>query len=214
MKSYILLLLINLIAANANAQNFDEWFKQKKTQKKYLVQQIAALRIYSGYVRKGYSIARDGLDIISDFKNGEVGLHDSFFNSLKNVNPAVKNNRVADIIALQEKIIRLTKLTRKQIKESGQFNKGEIEYIKGVFKRLTDDWTEIVNRLTIVITNSKLEMKDDERLKQIETLYLAIQDNHTFLRSFSSETMLLAGARAKEKNDINTSRTLQPSANK
>ena len=53
-----------LCAENLTAQTWAEWFRQKATQKKYLLQQIAALHVYSGYLSKGYSIAKDGLNTI------------------------------------------------------------------------------------------------------------------------------------------------------
>ena len=44
----------------AKAQTFAEWFQQKKTQIKYLTEQIAALEQYGNYVKQGYRIAQGG----------------------------------------------------------------------------------------------------------------------------------------------------------
>ncbi len=62
-----------------DAQTFDEWFKQQETQKKYLIQQIAALQVYTGYVQKGYSVAKKGLATIGSIKEGDFNLHSNFF---------------------------------------------------------------------------------------------------------------------------------------
>lgn len=59
----------------SKVQTFHEWFRQKKTQKKYLIQQIAALKVYLGYVQKGYSIAQKGLTTVSNIKKGNFDLH-------------------------------------------------------------------------------------------------------------------------------------------
>src|SRR5690606_37042983 len=96
-----------LSASSAHAQTWDEWFQQKKTQKKYLIKQVAALQIYLGYVKKGYEIARQGLNLIGDIKDGDFSLHKDYFESLKAVNPAIRNSaKVAEIILLQKLIMR------------------------------------------------------------------------------------------------------------
>src|SRR3954469_10258998 len=102
MKTILLVIATVLLFQSADAQTWDEWFKQKKTQKKYLVQQIAALRVYLDYLKKGYAVVHNGLNTIEHIKNGNFNLDRDFFSSLKNVNPAIKNTaKVADIIAFQ-----------------------------------------------------------------------------------------------------------------
>ena len=58
MKKILILFLLTIIVTTTQAQTFAEWFRQKKTQKQYLIQQIAALQVYIGYAQKGYSIAK------------------------------------------------------------------------------------------------------------------------------------------------------------
>lgn len=191
----------------AHSQTFSEWFKQKKTQKKYLFQQIAALQVYIGYVKKGYKIAQQGLTAISDFKNGEFNLHKNYFNSLKNINPSVKHYaKVGAIIALQVETVKGCHKTFRQIRKSGAFTRDEISYIDKVFGRLMDDCADITEELITLTTSDELEMKDDERLERIDKLYNAMQGDYTFMRHFSSQTLLLVTDRLKEKNDIGESR--------
>ncbi len=56
-RLFPLVLFALLHSSGTKAQTFDEWFRQSATQKKYLLQQIAGLQVYIGYVQKGYSIA-------------------------------------------------------------------------------------------------------------------------------------------------------------
>ena len=51
-------------------------------------------------------------------------------------------------------------------------------------------------------------MKDNERMERIEKLYLDMQDNFTFSRSFGNDATLLAASRIREKVDAETSRAL------
>lgn len=132
-----------------------------------------------------------------------------YFNSLKTVNPKIKNySKVADIIALQVAIIKVYKEAAKGLKQSGILNAGEINYINGVFDRLMDDCTKVIDALITVTTSGELEMKDDERLKRIDALHSDMQDKYTFVQGFSNEAKLLATSRMSEQNDIQTSRTL------
>ena len=90
MKKLLIISIVVLCAENLSAQTWAEWFRQKATQKKYLLQQIAALHVYSGYLSKGYSIAKDGLNTIKSIKNGDLLQHSNYFTSLVTVNPQIK----------------------------------------------------------------------------------------------------------------------------
>ena len=209
MKKLLILFLFGMMATTIQAQTFAEWFRQKKTQKEYLIQQIAALQVYIGYAQKGYSIAQEGLNMISDFKRGEFNLHTDYFNSLKSVNPNIKKYaKVADIMTMQVAIIQGYSRNRRQMRESGAFNEEELDYIMRVLGRLLDDCENTLNELITVTTNGNLEMKDDERLERIAILYQDMADNYTFSQSFSNQTMVLAASRIKEYNDVQTSRAL------
>lgn len=211
MKKTLLMLLLFLLAAGSlQAQTFSEWFRQKKTQKKYLLQQIAALQVYIEYAQKGYKIAKEGLTTIGGFTKGEFNLHGDYFNSLKMVNPEIKQYaKIADIIAMQLKIVQDYNRSYGQISRSNAFNADELDYIRRVFSRLLDDCEETLDELIAVTTNGKLEMKDDERMARIDMLYLDMQDKYTFSQSFSNDAKTLAAARAKENTDVQTSRALQ-----
>lgn len=209
MKKLFFLLFIALLSVSVKAQTFAEWFRQKKTQKKYLLEQIAGLQMYIGYGQKGYSIAQDGLNAIGDIKHGELNLHNDYFNSLKTVNPTIsKYGKVADLIALPFKIIKVYKNAYSRVKQSKAFNTGEIQYINQVLSSLINDCAGTIEQLTMVITSNKLQMKDDERLKRIDALYNDMQDKYTFAQSFAGEAKILAASRLREQNDVQISRGL------
>ena len=194
---------------SSSAQTTDEWLNQKATQKKYLLQQIAALQVYIGYAKKGYSIVTGGINTIRNIKNGDLNLHRDFFNSLKNVNPAIRRYaKVADIIAYQVKIIKQTKGTLQQIRETKQFTETELDYCKQVFDNLLDECMNRVEELILVTTSGKLEMKDDERLKRIDRLYADVQDKYSFTCSFGEDMGILAVQRLGEQMEINRSKLI------
>lgn len=209
MKQFTLLILFVLAGGLSQAQTFNEWFRQKATQKKYLIQQIAALQVYLDYVQKGYAIAQKGLTTISDIKQGDFDLHRDFINSLKDVNPKIARYiKVADIIALQLKIVQVYKDVSKQINKENVFEEKEVDYAFKVFENVLDDCSEIIMDLTAVIASNNLEMKDDERLKRIDGLYTDMQEAYVFTQGFGGEIKLLGLQRKKEQADIQKSRVL------
>jgi hypothetical protein len=210
MKRILLLATVGLFAIHSsNAQTTDEWLNQSSTQKKYLLQQIAALQVYLGYAKKGYNIVTSGVNTIRNIKNGDLNLHRDFFNRLKNVNPAIhRYAKVADIIAYQVKIIKQTKLVLPQIRETKQFTEAELNYCKQVFDTLLDECIKTVEELILVTTSGELEMKDDERMKRIDGLYADVQDKYSFACSFSEDMGLLAVQRLGEQIEINRSKLI------
>ncbi len=209
MKHTAILLILVLAGCFCQAQTFEEWFRQKETRKKYLIQQIAAFQVYLGYVQKGYSITQRGLATISNIKNGDFNLHRDFFGALRKVNPKISRYaKVADIIALQMVVLQIYKDTYRQVRESRFFNEGEKAYVLRVYKSLLKDCHAIIDVLTDLITDGRLEMNDDERVRRINGLYSAMQEACVFAQGIASETKLLAVQRMKEENNVQTSRAL------
>lgn len=205
MKSVLAIALF--ISNIASGQNWQEWTRQKKTQIKYLLQQIDASKVYLEFAQKGYSIANKGLNAIGSIKNGDFNLHRSFFGSLKTVNPVIKNSaRVADIIALQVKIIKGAKQAVIRAKETGQFTPEDVSYCKIVFDNLLEDCLKNMEELWLVLTHSELTMTDSERLKRIDRLYADMQNKVSFCASFSNEMDVLSIQRMGEQMDIKRSK--------
>jgi len=209
MKAFLVTCIAVMTLGAAHGQTFAEWFKQDKTQKKYLLQQIAALKVYIEYAQKGYTIAKEGLTTIGDITDGEFNLHGVFFNSLRVVNPQIKNYaRVADIIALQVKIVQDYNNSYDWLSGSDAFHGDELDYIQRAYGRLLDNCEAVMDELIAVTTDGQLEMKDDERMARIDALYAQMQDNWTFCKSFGNQSKILAMARLREKNDAITGRAL------
>lgn len=208
-KLFILMILLCCFITGLKAQTWGEWFNQKKTQKKYLAEQIAALKVYSGYLQKGYAVAKGGLTSISDFKIGELNLHTDFFNALKAVNPKIKNySKVAEIIAMQLEIIQRYKALKTKLAQHSSIHAEEAQYIGQVFNRLLNECGRTLDELIRVTTSGELEMKDDERIERIDKLHAGMTSDYTFCKSFSNDALTLAAAREKEEHDLQTGREM------
>lgn len=208
-KTIITVAFVALWLSPITAQTSDEWLNQKSTQRKYLLQQIAALKVYISYAKKGYNIVSGGLNTIRDIKKGDLNIHNTFFNSLKVVNPKIeKYQKVADIISYQILIIKQAKQTMAYIRETKQFSTEEIEYNRKVFDILLQDCLEGINELLAIITSGELEMKDNERLTRIDKLYTDMQDKYTFCTVMSEDMALLAAQRMGEYWEIQKSKLI------
>lgn len=207
MKKITLIMMLLFAAKLAQAQTFSEWFRQKKTQKKYLIEQIAALKIYAGYAKKGYDIGKKGLNTIGRIKDGDFNLHRDFFGSLAAVNPSVKKYpRVADIITLQQSISDQQRQTIAHLERSQQCSTMELQYCKQVFSRLLADCDHQLEELINVTQSGALVMKDDERMQRIDNLYAAMLDNYQFCKEFSQGALELVIARDRQQREIEKSK--------
>ncbi len=202
MKKLVLILLLIFISAQ-------DLTAQRKWQKEMLLQ-IAALKVYMEYAQKGYNVARKGLTFIGDLKKGELNLHSDYFNSLGKMNPKIKNySKVAEIVLLQLKIIRISNKTIKQLQSDDLFAGNELQYIERSFERLFDNCNRTLEELLLVTTDATLEMKDDQRLARIDLLYKTMMQDYTFCKSFSQQSLLLGIAKARDKNEVKQQRELQ-----
>ncbi|TDO96054.1 hypothetical protein EV145_11227 [Flavobacterium sp. 245] len=171
-------------------------------QRKELLLQIAALQVYIDYAKKGYSVVSKGLNFIGDAKRGEVNLHGDYFTSLLKINPKVKTYyKTAEILSMQFKIMKICKRTYSDLKTSDLFHGNELDYIERSFERLLENCNDTLEQLLVITTDSKLELKDDQRIERIDALYKTMLEDYNFCLSFSDEAKLLTLSKTREKRD-------------
>jgi len=208
-KQFFAVAIVLYVSICAQAQTWDEWFNQKSTQIKYLRVQIAANQIYIDAIEKSYAIAKDGLKAINDIKHSDFNLHNDYFSSLNNVNPAIKNSsKVSAIITLQLKIKKDLSAAKNQMNASGQFTETELQYLQTTSDNLLNECSKNINELTTIISAGQTSMTDDERIKGIGKIYKAMQEHLTFERSFTSEALMLCYQRKAEQADLMLSKKL------
>ncbi|MCD8739080.1 hypothetical protein LT679_00575 [Mucilaginibacter roseus] len=185
----------------AQAQTFAEWFSQKKTQKKYLLQQIAALQVYSGYLQKGYRIAKGGLGSIGGYVGDEFGLHSGYYRYLSSVSIPVKNDpQVNAILRWQQDILKQVK----QLKDQGGLTNNEMKYVSKVSSALLSDCDAQLYDLQIILADEKTTMSDEERIRQIARLHRNMENNYRFIAGFRSQLQIYARSKQQEIREINT----------
>lgn len=169
------------------------------------VEKLAQFKQILSDMKKGYQIINTGYSTIKDLSQGNFNLHKTFLDGLMTVSPMVKKyKRVADIIDNQVRIVKEYKNAFSRFKQDGNFNPGEIEYLGKVYSNLFKQTLNDMDELTIILTDNKLRMSDDERLEAIDRIYTNMQDKLLFLRHFNNNTTILAVQRAREKKDAVT----------
>jgi hypothetical protein len=210
MKFRILIVsLLLFVVQTAYSQTWNEWFRQKKTQKKYLIQQIAALKVYLKYLKKGYGIVKKGMQVVGDIKEGNFNSHKEYFGSLKEVNEVISGSgKVSSTLYFEAAIIDILKKIRKDADESSILSSAEKQYIYSVCDNLLQLSDEAVSDLQDLLTDSHLEMKDDERITRLVRLNGEARDRFSYTRRFFNSNRLLIMQREKEQQEVDNGEEL------
>lgn len=174
-----------------------------------MIEQIVKLQIHIQKVKNGWEIAKDGLDKIGNWTNGEYKLHRDHFDSLVKVNPGIKNSqKVQASRQIYREILREFNLTIVRAQSSGMFAPQEIEYYNQVNERMITDCRELIENMTAMVSDGKLKMTDDERMENIDRYYDQMLKNYAFARSFCADIKSVQIARRKYKEDAEQVRKL------
>jgi uncharacterized protein (DUF2267 family) len=189
MKNWIIIIMICLGAPALRAQS--------KAQ--VMLEQIADLGTSLKTLKDGYKVVSNGLNKAKNLKGGTFNQHQDYFNSLKQINPATSNNPKIQLIAkYQNQIIALFQKEISWQQQQGILSKDEIDYLRRVYNNLLENCNTDIDELNSV-AKPGTEMKDDERIKNIDRIYNATTDKYQFAQSFVHKTHALALDRKAEK---------------
>ncbi|TDX00506.1 hypothetical protein [Dinghuibacter silviterrae] len=148
------------------------FFTQKETQISDYLKQILAYQVYITYLRKGYDIVKNGTGTISKMKNGDLSLQTAFYDSLKMVNPSIRNYaKVNAIVATEQELSGERSGLFSQLSASGQFTGPELASLKNTFVQFATAGTTDLEELRLLVTDGQMQMNDNERIAGIDHLY-------------------------------------------
>jgi len=174
-----------------------------------MMNQITGLETYLKSIKSVYSTTSNGLNTIHDAKNGSFTLNQNYFNSLKNVSPAVKNNpKIKAISDLQQQIQTTINNSLSWQQSKGQLSSDEINYMKLVYNNLLTECNKDLSALTTVVTDGKVQMTDKARIDKIDSLYKDMQQKCSFAQSFSNKAYDMANSRITDKSSNQSLQTL------
>ena len=203
MKNTVVIFLLFLLSGAARAQTFDEWFRQRETQKEYLVQQIAALQAYAGTLRQGYALLHEGISTVQQIKNGDLGLHQAFFQSHALVPLSVRQSaKVADILSWHTAILRDLSAAVHLLGQQEHLPPDLTAYLEQVRAQVSKACSRDTESLWLLLTANALDLSEGERHAQLEVLYRAAQDRYRFTGQFLQQARLLALQHGQTKGEL------------
>lgn len=172
-------------------------------------QKLAGMKSMLQEMYKGYEVVNNGYNSVKNISKGNFDLHDAFLNGLMLVSPTVrKYPRVKDIINDQTTIVTEYKAAASTFKQDKHITPDEIGSMMDVYNNIVSKSLENLSELSMVMTDNKLRMSDDERLQLIDHIYAGGHDQLVFLRQFNDHARQVAIARAAQANDQQTIKKL------
>ncbi len=208
MKRIGLVGLVMVCLQAAQAQTWDEWFKQNKTQRKYLLEQIAHLQVYIDHARKGYQLVQGGLQVIHRIKEGEFSLHQAFIASLSAINPSIA--AYADVATMAQRQVRLYARYRdlvKQLRTTEGFTSEEIDLVYTALTELVRQAAQTLDESIKITTRQRLSLTDDERIKRITALKEQSLQQENHFQRMQHSVQQWAAQRMAEATDVERVRT-------
>lgn len=197
----VVCLLLLLCATTTYAQSFSDFFGQGEKEIKDTEQQLSALIAFESSVRQGYNMLHNEWSSIANWKNDEFGLHQTYYTSLSQVNPVVKN--ATDLTTMQSEQQSIISQFN-AISSVNGLTANEQAYIGSVQQNVLNQCNQDITDLQNVLTPGKLVMSDDERIQRINKLAAATKDKYLFTCHFTSQVKLLAVSRTQDNNEVQT----------
>jgi len=186
----VALMLCLFRTAPVYAQTWNEWLRQKKTQERYLLKQIAYLRLYADQAWKGYRLVDDGLEMVRKLTSGEHQLHEVFISGLSKVSPLVRGDaRVAEILQYQ---LVISAGFREVLKSAATIGGANLAYYRQVREGLLAECHADLEELLEVALSGSLEMNDADRLGRLKKIHGAMAEKASFAQWFCAEVELLS----------------------
>lgn len=209
MKALLITIWLAFTAWKVQAQLFKEWFRQNKTQREYLKEQIAQLRLYLELTKEGYKIAKQGLNAIHQIKNGEFKLHKNRFDSLGIVKSGIASlSRLQHITDLHGRINDICENLPVEIARCELLDPAVKKQMLTALKTLYDDSQVLIGGFFMVIRDDQVSMTDDERIQRIEGLRKDFEENYLFAQNLRSDLALVCKSSAAELEDLENRRSI------
>lgn len=205
MKILVVVVFMLGFQSTSQAQLFKEWFRQKKTQKEYLLKQIAELKIYLSYLKKGYQIVESGINTVHSIKNGEFSLHDLYYSSLKRVNPEIRKlPQAVSIVENTQYIFSATDDLIKVVESTQLLNSSQSSLLNIACPAIRKDAEQVAEALLVVLTDRSLHLTDDERIQRMQQIYEYSVQQTVFVKDLCSNVYSLTSGTEIESRETET----------
>jgi hypothetical protein len=196
--------------SEAKCQTFNEWFKQKKTQKKYLIEQIAALQLYLKNLKQGYVVVKKGLNLVGEITGNSYSMDNIYLQSLLQVKMPIKNSDLNNsIITLESGIRKRLNILEERIHDNSTIlSVDESAYLKKVTRKAESILSDQMAKAQKALTADEVQMTDAGRIEILKNVKNDLEELASFLGQADGElTRLIIQRRAEnfevqELNDL------------
>jgi len=203
MQVGILVVLLSGLVTGGRGQGFDaqqlllDW------------QKLAQLKQLLNDMYKGYAIVEKGYTAIRDISHGSFDLHKLFLDGLLVVSPSVRDYfKVAEVLALQQQMVREYGEASSRLRADKHFRIGEIADFGRVYGSLLGESERTLDALLIVLTDGQLRATDGERMRDIDRLHVEMTGQLIMMRQLNNETAMRSLQRARDAADADEVRRL------
>ena len=149
------------------------------------------------------------LDEISGWVDKQRTLYADYFDELHRVRSIIAYyHRIKSITEKQVRIVDEYKRSYALFKQDDHFSTDEIEYMGKVYTGIFDESLQNLDQLFLVINAFATTMTDAKRLEIIDQVAGNINGNYTDLQQFNQQNKLLSLQRAKNEQEIRTTKAL------
>lgn len=203
MRRIICLMLLSAVAHVSSGQS------QDIQQLAYDIEKLAQMKSMLSSLYNGYNILERGYNQVNGLAKGNFDLHKTYLDGLLNVSPAVRNyKKIGGIISNQLLIVNEYKTGYQNFRVSGAFTAKELLEMSIYYTDLTERAARHLDELILMTTPGKLRMGDEERIKGIDRIDVAVGDELKALREYNSKYSIVAQKRNEAKSDINSLKAL------
>lgn len=196
--------ILMLVSQLALAQTFNEWFRQKRTQREYLITQIAALEVYGNLLQKGYQTFQAGSGLVREIKAGEFSLHSKHLHTMIGFSPQLEP--LANSIQITQEYLGLALAIRssRQRMQSMELDVDERLFLIEVHTGMLAKTLDATMKLDALIRPGNYQLEPEERLSLIKSMQeqLGAINNDLFALNRLLDFHQAYGSKIKRENQV------------
>lgn len=194
-----------VMSFGCQCQTANEWLRQKKTQKQYLIEQIAALQVYLKNLKQGYKVVNKGLNLVGEITGNNYSMDNIYLSSLLQVKAPVADSELNNSIEVLERGIRtrLRVLTQRIDQNAALLTADESTYLKSVVRKVESILSEQIATKQKIETSDELQMTDAGRVEILGSARTHLEELESFLGQTDGELTRLIIQRQLDTHEIN-----------
>ena len=154
-------------------------------------------------------MSKTRLTEISGWTEQQKQLYSSYYTELGNINATIsKYQRIKDITLKQAALASEYKQAWSLFKQDSHFNPKELSYMQQVYTGILDASVKNLDEIMLVVSPSKTQMTDEQRLELINKASDHLDENYNDLHQFNNQGIQLSLGRSKDLSDAQSIKKL------